>query len=195
MNKLLLLTGTLLFILLTACSPSQSSGTAAQPGGFNDNIANALPTEAQLALGTLLLDSTNLAVDKTQAYQLLPLWQTASNLADGNQVEAAEMSTVTGRIKDTLSTEQIAAISAMQLSQSTVGEMIQAGTLAIPAGEPGGYDRNFAGGLVDSQLANIDPALLESSQVQQAVSGEALNNALSAALTKQVIYLLETKMG
>jgi len=193
MNKLLLLTCTLLLILLAACSPADSIGITPQAGSLDNNYENALPAEAQLALGTLLLDNTNLAVNKTQAYQLLPLWQTASMLADSSRVE--EMSAVTGRIKDTLSTEQIAAISAMQLTQSTVGEMIQAGTLQIPASAPSGFDGNSAGSQADGQLANIDTSLLEIPQVQESTSGDGPDNTLSAVLAAQVIDLLETKMG
>jgi hypothetical protein len=135
--KKLLLTILLLSLLafsLSGCAKSTDAATSAgstaqdaqdaqgnpQAGG---NIELSEPT--QLAIGTLKLEGTDLAVRVDQAAELLPLWQAYQSLSTSSTAASIEIQGVLDQIKETMSSEQMQAIAAMDISGQNMGELMQ----------------------------------------------------------------------
>jgi hypothetical protein len=99
------------------------SGTAGR--SLDEEFDNALPVSAQLGLGTLLLEDTELAVDPTQAAELLPLWKAARTLSESETVAEAELQAVFNQVQDTMTPEQVTSIGEMQLDQEQMAQLAQ----------------------------------------------------------------------
>lgn len=111
--------------------------SAALPTGYED----ALPVSSQLALGTLKLEETENAVTAKQAAKLLPLWQA---IQSGVLSSDLETNTVLRQIEETMTSEQLAAIAAMQLTAADMQTMMQ--ERGMPAGgQPGAAGPSGAG--------------------------------------------------
>jgi hypothetical protein len=114
--------------VLTACGGTQATPTSetVSTGYTSDvldtNYEGALDAGGQLALGTLQLEETEHAVTPEQAKTLIPLWQA---LQGGGVTVQAEMEAVLKQIEGTMTTEQLEAISAMQLTQEDVRTWMQ----------------------------------------------------------------------
>ena len=117
---------TILAILsvLAACNKATTAQTQNGPGG---NSA-PLSTATQLLVGTFKLESTDLAVSSAQARQLLPLWQTLQTLSTSNTAADQEINAVVDQIKSTMTSQQMARITVMKLTQQdSMSLMSQAG--------------------------------------------------------------------
>ena len=108
---------TLIALLLTACGNTQV-GSA--------QTSNNLPAVTQLALGTLQLKGTDQAVTNDQAQELLPLWQIYQELSNSDNAAQAEFEAVAEQIQETMTAEQMQAITDMKLTQQDVSEVVQA---------------------------------------------------------------------
>ena len=97
----------------------------------------ALPASSQLALGTLELEGTENAVAPEQAKTLLPLWKV---IQGGTLQSDAETNAVLKQIEKAMTAEQLAAITAMQLTMQNLGTWMQEQgvDLAPPSGAAGG---------------------------------------------------------
>ena len=114
---------TLFAILAVLAACSQTSTTTATSGS-----TTALPTEAELLVGTMKLENTTEAVTAEQAKQLLPLWQTLQALSSSSTAATEEINAVVGQIKSTMTSLQMDKISAMKLTQQDMMSiMSQAG--------------------------------------------------------------------
>lgn len=113
---------------------------------LSDNYADALSMQTQLALGTLQLEDTDLAVDETLAAELLPLWRAVQSLGNSETAAEEEVRAVINQIQDTMKPEQITAIAGMELTEESMTALIDEGGLAFG---PGG-GRGFTGGDADS---------------------------------------------
>lgn len=214
--------------VLTACGGTGSGESALSADGVNPtaviaavvsndaalstDFSGALPLEAQLAFGTMQLEDTSLAVTTEQAQVLLPYWRVLQSLTANGNAADAEISAVVKQIENGMSGEQIAAISAMALSEEKLQTMIEEGAIAfgrgageegqegqggggirpgggIPGAGPGG-GRGPGGGL------GGDPGALETRQAELAESGESpLGAFIDRASSGMIIRLLETKTG
>lgn len=92
----------------------------------------ALDVGAQLALGTLLLEETVQPLTAERAGQLLPLWQALQ----GDVTAGAEVDAVLAEIETAMTSEQVAAIASMALTQEDVQVWMQEQGQAF--GAPGG---------------------------------------------------------
>jgi hypothetical protein len=136
--------------LVTACSP----GSAANPDGAAGNPAATSDTAeltpaGQFIAGTLALEMTDLAVTPPQAQALLPLWKAYQALSSSDTAAPAELEALINQIGETMTSDQRAAISAMDLQPSSVGEVLgQAGLggQVDEAREAGSGARPGAGG-------------------------------------------------
>ena len=118
------LTVSILLLALVACGGTSSSGSTTsdstgETGGTADN-STALSEGMELLIGTFKLEETDLAVSSDQASQLLPLWQTLQSLATSDTAAAEEIAAVVNQIKGTMTSQQIDAITAMNLTQQDV---------------------------------------------------------------------------
>lgn len=78
-----------------------------------------LSEEAQLMLGTILLDGTEHAVAMEQAEELLFLWQAYQALMQSDTTAEAELEALFGQIGRSMTEEQLAAIAAMDFTDPT----------------------------------------------------------------------------
>ena len=116
-----------LILILGACSPAGDEGDATVADGSGtestrlaEDYAEALGVQAQLVLGTLMLEETELAVDEALATEILPLWQAVQSLSNSDTAAEAEITAVLNQIQDTMIPEQISSIAAMQLTGDDV---------------------------------------------------------------------------
>jgi len=117
--------------VLVACTKTTTAQIQNGPGGNS----TPLSTATELLVGTFKLDGTDLAVTSTQARQLLPLWQTLQALSTSNTAADQEINAVVDQIKSTMTSEQMARITAMKLTQQdSMSLMSQAGVPPNGAG-------------------------------------------------------------
>ncbi len=135
-GKMMLTNLILALILVASCSPNAASTPEAQDAVAGD----ALVAEAQLALGTLLLEDTDQAIAAGQASQLLPVWQALRSVLTSQNPAQAEIDALLKQIEKTLTPEQVATIRDMQLTQSSLLEWARSNGLQLggPAGAEGG---------------------------------------------------------
>ena len=114
---------TILAILSILVACSKTSNTTGTTG-----TSTALPTEAELLVGTFKLEDTSQAVTAEQAKQLLPLWQTLQSLSSSSTAATEEINAVVDQIKSTMTSTQMDKITAMKLTrQDMMSIMSQAG--------------------------------------------------------------------
>jgi hypothetical protein len=114
----ILLILSILFLPLVACTGS--SGTATQ------STTGDLSLASQLALGTLKLDEASYPIDKDQAAELLPLWKALRALSSSDTTAPQEIEALVKQIQNTLTTDQINAITAMNLTNEDILAYMQA---------------------------------------------------------------------
>ena len=117
MNKFSIFITVLLIFSLTACGNAQVD--------LIQTNNNDLPAVAQLAIGTLKLKETDQAVTSDQAGELLPLWQIYRELSDSDTAAQAEFEAVIAKVRETMTTNQMQAITDMKLTQQDVSEVAQ----------------------------------------------------------------------
>ena len=101
---------------------------------LDTSYADALDASSQLALGTIQLEGTENSVTSEQATSLLPLWQA---LQRGGVTAQAEVDAVLKQIEGTMTSEQLAAIAAMQLTQEDLRAWMQEQGPGMGGGFPG----------------------------------------------------------
>jgi hypothetical protein len=126
----LTITATILALVLVACgkkaaaaaSTNSSSNPAPNgtPGAANFN--SPLPLSEQLVIGTFKLEGTTNAVTKAQAANLIPLWQAYAQLTSSNTAAQAEIDAVVSQIQQTLTPQQVQAITALKLSRQDLSK-------------------------------------------------------------------------
>lgn len=181
---------------------------------LGDDYNGALSIQSQLAVGTLMLEGSELAVDETQAADLLTLWRALSSLSNSDTTAPMEIEAVLNQIQDTMTTEQVYAIAEMRLTDERLTTMLEDGELALgPSGfgtrrgenpddgsQSGEPNRGFRGGEPgfggfpggDFQ-GGLDPEAIATRRAASAGNGSGTFQ--DRALTAAVIRLLETKTG
>ncbi len=94
----------------------------------------ALAASAQLAFGTLRLAETGAALTPEQAQTLLPLW----HALQGGVTAAAEVNAVLKQIEGAMTSEQLEAIAAMQLTQEGMRAWMEEHGVGFADGFAGG---------------------------------------------------------
>jgi hypothetical protein len=165
-------------MVLVACGadsePSAETDTGTQPESqvveqvetsssddikLSDDFTDALTIEGQLALGTLELEDTDQAVSEEQATELLTLWQAYQSLHNSDIAASAEVEAVLNQIQDTMTADQITAISEMKLTADSMTTLIEEGGLAIGRGGFGnrGGDDGEGGGFLGGAFSGGIP--------------------------------------
>jgi hypothetical protein len=139
-------------LALAGCGQKTASSTTTTAQG-----TGALSTEAELVVGTMKLEDTDLAVTAEQAKTLLPLWQTYQTLASSSTSATEEMNALVDQIKSAMTTQQVEKITALKLTQQDMlTVMTDAGlSLGGPSGTPNpnatpGANQQFFQGPQDS---------------------------------------------
>ncbi len=157
MKKLALLFILISALTLAACSgsednsePDVQSETAEEIQRIEkvrlaDDYSDALSPQSQLALGTLQLEETDLALDEALAAELLPLWQALQSLSNSEITAEAELNAVVNQIQDAMAVEQIQAIADMKLTEESFTTLLESGELAFGRGGFGRGDGENGG--------------------------------------------------
>lgn len=192
--------------VIAAVTNNDAALSTAYPG--------ALPVELQLAMGTLQLEDTNLAVTAGQAEDLLPYWRVLQTLAQSSNAADAEINAVVKQIQDSMNGEQVAAIAAMELTEEKLQTMFEEGTINLgfgrglggneegsgsglrPGGGPGGGMPGMGPGGGGPGGFGGDPGAFATRQAEIEAGGEeALAVMMERVSSNMVIRLLETKTG
>ena len=203
MKKLLLLLLIVLTIVLSACSTSSANTTLA-------STENGLPIAAQLAVGTLKLAGTNQAVTAEQAEALLVYWETYKQLTQSDTAAQAEYDGLIAQIEETLSAEQLQAITDMNITQQDVFSSMQGGTVttsssstvsassrpagggAMPAGGPPADDGAPPDGGMPADMAGVASSSgTDQTQSSQAGASMEATAGIPSALIEAVIQSLQ----
>ncbi len=132
---------------LAGCSGTGASSaepqSATSGSALDTSYEGALPVMNQLALGTLQVEGTGRAVTTEQAAQLLPLWQALRGVLSSQNPAQAEIDVLLKQIESGMTADQMAAIRAMQLTQSSLVEWAQSNAVSLGGafgadGFPGG---------------------------------------------------------
>ena len=156
MKKVTLLTTlvTALFVL-TACgsggAPASSDASGSNsPSGFRSSFGNSpLNPESKLALGTIKLEGTKLAVDPKMAANLIPLWQLLFQLNSSSSTAPQEVTAVVDQIQSTMNPDKIKTIKSMQITQADIFTVFQQQAQANGSGGSavsGGHGSSIANG-------------------------------------------------
>jgi uncharacterized membrane protein YgcG len=195
-------------------TPMASNGT---PGAFGQETLSA---SQQVLVGTFKLEGTDQAVTSEQAAELLPLWQTLKVLYESDAAANQEIEALLTQIQETMTSKQMQAISAMNLTRADMFAIMQEqggmasgssssgqsssrtgqggfqGTGGGPGmgGPSGGMPPDMAGGgpgMGSGQsLSAEQQATVEAMRTQRAENA----NRLSTVLIEAVIKLLESKI-
>lgn len=218
MKKVLLTTMLFLTLALAACNGAASASQASSP-----QESASLAAAAQLAVGTLKLDGTEQAVTGEQASELLVMWQVYLDLAGSDTAAQEEIDGLVNQIQETMTSEQMEAIRAMDLTQQDLFALMQeqgteTGSSQRSSGDttftfaPGGgggppdggggppADAGMAGGAppdggMGGDLGGMDGIGPGSGTDQSAATGQAAggNQSIPTALVRAVVQYLEGK--
>ncbi|MDO9300587.1 MAG: hypothetical protein Q7T89_04350 [Anaerolineales bacterium] len=190
MKKIFLPFVILLALVLASCSGT--AATAPTTGGdiyVSQNLPvdyeGALAVRNQLALGTLELSQTELAISAEQAQTLLPLWQALRSTQQSGGTAQAEVSALLTQIEAAMTPEQLQAIASMKLLQTDMQDWATANgiTLGNGGGTPGQGSGMSAEARATKQAA-------EGITTSSGGSGSKLSSALMDA----VIVSLQTQI-
>jgi hypothetical protein len=189
---------TMAALLLAGCS-----GAAAATASTH----NGLSTATQLAVGTLRLKGTGQAVTSSQARQLLTLWEGYQSVSGADTTSQVELNALIKQIQAEMTSEQLQAIEAMDLSEQSVSEEMQMlGTSAdthslsstptssnLSQAAPGGGPGGMPGGGGDSVMSAINGNT--TTQSTPASTQTAVNEGtaqVSSMLVNALIQMLKT---
>jgi len=196
-----------LMFALVACGGIGSTGTTTA-------TSTSLSLEGQLLVGTIKLETTDLAVSSEQASQLLPLWETLQSLEASGTAATEEVQAVVDQIKSTMSAQQISGITAMKLTQqdlttavtenrasSTSSSTVSTSSSQVQpvnaAGAPGGGGPGSGNPPTDISSTGASSVGLAQAGSTQAVTGQTSGNSnqIPAALINALVELLKKKVG
>jgi len=195
---------------LTACSSSFTSTSAG-----STQASSASPTELQLAVGILKLEGTENEVTAEQAPELLMLWQVYQELGQSDTAAQEEVEALIEQVQETMTAQQIQAITAMQITQQDVAAAMQGSSVftnssqsnnnsatssnsGMPAGGPqdGGVPPDMGGGAMPADFAGSGGQTTSNGQTQYARTGSGLGGSagIPTALVDMLIQVLEQKI-
>jgi hypothetical protein len=128
----------ILFLALAACNSSsnQAASTTATTGTNGTQGTTSLSQVNSLVVGTLRLEDTDQGVSADQAAQLLPLWQAYRALSTSDTAAEAEVEALIKQIQSTMTSDQIQAIEAMNLTSQDMMDLLQSMGGGMARGTP-----------------------------------------------------------
>jgi len=127
--------------MLTGCGGDEVTESNEIGSGYESDVLGSgsedgLGPDAQLALGTLMLEGTDHAVSSDQAKTLLSLWQALQ----GGVTAEDEIKAVLRGIEGAMTGEQLAAIADMQLNQEDLESWMEEQGMGARLDFPGGEE-------------------------------------------------------
>jgi hypothetical protein len=144
-HKILSLILIVLALTLVACGGADETTAETNTSGGETAVAtlteeydDALTIRNQLLLGIMRLEGTPQAVTAEQTPELTTLWQAFAALSDSGTAAPEETEAIQNQIIATLTTEQVNAIAAMQLTNTMLQEFyVETGISEVKTPEPG----------------------------------------------------------
>lgn len=123
--------------LLAACSALQLPWSGQKTEQTTQDSAAAfdpanIAVDMKLAMGTLQLEGTDLAVTAQQAKDLLPLWKAVKSLSTSQTASSDEIQALYRQIEETMAPEQVQAIKEMKLDQAALNVLAEKLGVEIP---------------------------------------------------------------
>jgi hypothetical protein len=208
MNKIFFPLLMVSMILLTACS---ASATGAVAGSTSNN----LPVATELAVGTLKLAGTEQDITVDQAKDLVVYWQVYKELGQSQTAAQAEVDALIAQIEETMTRDQVQAITDMRITQQDVQTAVQgvsvtssnltSNTVSLPSasasggGMPAGGPPADGGGApsdggISPEMGGAAPAS-STNQVAQSGTSVTVTTGVSTTLVEAVIQSLEQKIA
>ena len=172
---------------VTTTTEETTAEQAADVALTEDYSEDALPIRNQLLVGTLNLEGSELSVTPDQAAELLILWQASVALSRSGTGAPEEVTAVINQIEGTMTPEQIAAISNMQLTREDIQLMAQELGLSMGSGDGEG-----AGGANRGQGQNLSAEEMATREVERE---DRASNGATNALLDMIIELLTSRSG
>ncbi len=181
-----------IFLALFIASCSGTAAPVSTTGGdlyVSQNLPvdyeGALAVRNQLALGTLELNQTDLAVSAEQAQTLLPLWQALRSTQQAGGTAQAEVSALLTQIEAAMKPEQLQSIASMKLTFTDMQEWATANGIAMGSG-----------GGTPGQGSGMSPEARATKQAAEGIttSGGGSGSNLTSALIDAVIASLEAQI-
>lgn len=221
----------ILVLVLTACGtnsgeevnlPDEASGgeglqetpaAEGERGWFRqNNDAGELPPATRLAVGMILLEESEFALDLDQVEVLVPYWKLYLNLLESDATAPEELEALISQIQQILTPEQDEYITELDLVQENL--MVLMSDLGLteglrPDGEEGGTGLNRPEGMEGMQpgggmgrgqggLEDMDPELMATMQARREEMGGSAGMRGAAMtqipLIEALIELLEGKL-
>jgi len=176
-----------------------------------------MPTETQIAVGTLKLAGTGQDISVEQAKELVVYWQVYKELSQSQTAAQAEMDGLVAQIQETLSDDQMQAITDMKITQQDVLASMQGvmaassgsgnSTVSLPAssansggmpagGPPEGGGIPPDGGAMSSDMGGaVSASGTGQTQSAQTSSDSAVTAEVPSALVEAVIQSLQEKIA
>lgn len=139
MKKILITTLSLLILTLAACGSASN-----EPQADSAQTNGPLPEATQLILGTFKLEGTENAITSEQAVELVTLWQVYQSLNESDVASQEESDALIEQIQETMTPEQMQAITDMELTQEDVFSIMQEQGITM-GGAPQGNTGNGNG--------------------------------------------------
>jgi len=211
-------------LLLTACGSESTGVDVVENSGSSaedieagreqlrvDYADNALSPALQLAVGTLLLEETDLAVDADQAATLVPYWKLYVTLTESDTTAPEELNALINEIQILMIPDQVSYIAGLELIQEDLMTLINelgifedlradgsgdGSGASRPEGMPEGV-RPGGGQGGGRGAEGMDPELVATMQAQREEDGGGSfrNNRFIIPLVEELISILEEKAG
>ena len=205
-----------LMLTLTACGAASNGTQQAAP----NPQGGSLPIQEQILIGTFKLEGTPQAVTAQQAAQLIPLWQVYKDLSSSDTAAQEEIDGLIQQIQDTMTPEQMQAITAMNITRQDMFTVMQdqgitqgrgqgnsnrsnsqnsnGGGFAPPEGGPpggfgGGEPGRFPGGGNGQGGGSFTPEQMATAQAARAQGGGF--NRIPTGLIDALVQFLQKKAG
>jgi len=113
-------------MVLSACTNNSSQASSSGSSSNNSSQSGtALSQVNMLLVGTLKLEDTDQALTKDEAAQLLPLWQAYRSLSSSQTAAEAEVEALLQQIESSMTSEQVQAIKALNLTSTDMMDLMQ----------------------------------------------------------------------
>ena len=126
--------------LIYACAPKaevETVPTSLASTVLSIEYSDAANLRSQLAYGTIKLADTPNAITSDQAKTLIPLWQAVVSLSGDTTTASEELTAVQDQITAALTTEQLQAIAAMQITNAGLNVFYAEYGIVLPTPIPG----------------------------------------------------------
>ena len=166
-----------------AITISTDPAEVSQQNTINYEYEGALSSRLLLAFGSLKLAETANPITVEQAPQMLMLWQALDNLTQSGTSAEAEVDALMSQIEQLFTSEQIASINAMALTQTELQTWAQANGITVGTGTGQGM----------GQGSGLSPEAKATKQAENSLLGNTATGegGLSSAITDALISYLE----